>query len=435
MRIRSAITRRRVVLVLCVLGLKSAAVFAGARVMTTGREARYADAHRAAVAALDAAADVDAARWAPTVFFEAEGAFRAAERAARLARTSIVPDFSSAYVHLEQVVAAAVRARDTAILVKAEAHAAAEDALAMARTAAAGAASMAATIDLGWRRRADAARSRLVLRQAELFYRDGEYEHTRVRAIEARRLALDVSGHATVIAARYTNADLVARWRRWADETVRWSQQTGRAAIVVSKADHRLTLYVAGRTVATYAADLGYNWVVDKTFAGDGATPEGRYRITLKKDRGASTYYKALLLDYPNEADRGRFTDGRGAGTIPASAAIGGLIEVHGEGGRGEDWTRGCVALRNADIDALFPQVEVGTPVTIIGSDEPRSVVDLLPPVPSPLRQQRPRPARRAGRGARARGGGPPRALKHDGEGQSEGAGVGASRVGIGGEP
>ena len=56
-------------------------------------------------------------------------------------------------------------------------------------------------------------------------------------------------------------------------------------------------------------------------------------------------------------------------GRLPRGAGIGSLIEIHGDGGRGEDWTSGCVALENHDMDRLFARVSVGTPVTIIGSD------------------------------------------------------------------
>jgi len=57
------------------------------------------------------------------------------------------------------------------------------------------------------------------------------------------------------------------------------------------------------------------------------------------------------------------------AGQLPRGAALGGLIEIHGEGGRGKDWTKGCVALSNDDIDDLYRKVGVGTPVTIVGGD------------------------------------------------------------------
>ena len=82
------------------------------------------------------------------------------------------------------------------------------------------------------------------------------------------------------------------------------------------------------------------------------------------------TFYKALLLDYPNAEDRAEFNRARRSGDLPPSAGIGGLIEIHGEGGRGRDWTRGCAAVTNRDMDELFARVGVGTPVTIVGSDD-----------------------------------------------------------------
>jgi len=56
-------------------------------------------------------------------------------------------------------------------------------------------------------------------------------------------------------------------------------------------------------------------------------------------------------------------------GELPRGSGIGGLIEIHGEGGRGQNWTDGCVALKNADMDDLFARVRNGTRVTIVGGD------------------------------------------------------------------
>ena len=177
--------------------------------------------------------------------------------------------------------------------------------------------------------------------------------------------------HAAAVAARYADERVLVRWRRWKAETIAWSRRERRAAIVVSKEGHRLTLYLDGEAVRSYRADMGFNWVADKRAAGDGATPEGRYSVAARKSGGQTIYYKALLLDYPNAEDRRAFARARAAGDVSPGAGIGGLIEIHGEGGRGRDWTQGCVALANPDIDDLFRRVEVGTPVTIIGSDEP----------------------------------------------------------------
>jgi murein L,D-transpeptidase YafK len=98
------------------------------------------------------------------------------------------------------------------------------------------------------------------------------------------------------------------------------------------------------------------------------ATPEGMYKITQKFDGSKTKYYKALLLDYPNEEDKEKFRSEIQHGSLPASAKIGGLIEIHGNGGKGIDWTEGCIALTDTEMDVIFKIAKVGTPVTIIGS-------------------------------------------------------------------
>ncbi len=130
-----------------------------------------------------------------------------------------------------------------------------------------------------------------------------------------------------------------------------------------------MTVYVRGEPVKSYPVELGFNWIADKRLEGDGATPEGRYRIVSRIDRAGAEFYRALLIDYPNAEDRVRFVHARRDGDVPAWARVGGLIEIHGGGGRQRDWTNGCVALTNAEIDDLFRRVGVGTPVTIVGSD------------------------------------------------------------------
>jgi L,D-peptidoglycan transpeptidase YkuD (ErfK/YbiS/YcfS/YnhG family) len=56
------------------------------------------------------------------------------------------------------------------------------------------------------------------------------------------------------------------------------------------------------------------------------------------------------------------------SGTVPRRAGIGSLIEIHGDGGQGRDWTDGCVALDNRDMDRVFARASVGTTVTIVGT-------------------------------------------------------------------
>ena len=168
------------------------------------------------------------------------------------------------------------------------------------------------------------------------------------------------------ILARYADEAQVARWRRWADETVRESKRRGRTAILVNKLDRTLTVFRSGRQTAVYEIGLGRFGLSDKLCAGDEATPEGRYKVIKKIPN--SRFRKALLIDYPNDEDRKEYSQALKRGAIPRNAGIGGLIEIHGGGN--DSLTNGCVALQNDVIDELFPTIPVGTPVTIVGSLE-----------------------------------------------------------------
>jgi L,D-peptidoglycan transpeptidase YkuD (ErfK/YbiS/YcfS/YnhG family) len=164
----------------------------------------------------------------------------------------------------------------------------------------------------------------------------------------------------------YTNGHINHQkiWRAWAEETMADSRQNGTTAIIVDKLAHRTYVIKAGELVKSFRCDLGYNSAVQKAFAGDGATPEGQYRVTAINN--SSKFYRAMLIDYPNEADQKRFKENKKKGIIPARARIGKLIEFHGEGGQDRDWTDGCVAVTNHDMDDLIRQAGVGTPVTIV---------------------------------------------------------------------
>jgi len=171
---------------------------------------------------------------------------------------------------------------------------------------------------------------------------------------------------------RLEDPALRALWSRQVAATVDESRRTGGAAVVIDKARRRLTVYRAGREVARFPAELGTSGLVRKRFEGDAATPEGRYQVVEVRTGPATRYHVALLLDYPNADDRRRFDLARRAGEIPAGAGIGGLIEIHGHGGRGRDWTEGCVALADRDMDDLLEWVGRGTPVTIVATAVPR---------------------------------------------------------------
>ncbi len=213
-------------------------------------------------------------------------------------------------------------------------------------------------------------RARSMLQEARRFLDHDEFEDAIARAVAARAEADHVGASLHMATSRFSDDERLRTWRGWVAETVAWSRSTGKTAVVVDKDAHRVIVYQGGRVVREYDAELGWNNVGDKLHQGDGATPEGRYRITDKKSRGRSPYYKALLLDYPNPEDLRELEALKASGELPRATHTGGLIEIHGEGGRGNDWTDGCVAITNDQIDWLFTRVAVGTPVTIVGSQD-----------------------------------------------------------------
>lgn len=156
-------------------------------------------------------------------------------------------------------------------------------------------------------------------------------------------------------------------WNQDLQETLAWTRRNGGVAVVVDKLNHRVHLVRGGESVESYPAEFGPGWLDQKIRSGDSATPEGRYHIVRKMGTGQSRYYKACLINYPNDEDRRRFSRLTSSGMMSRSARIGGLIEIHGEGGKGQDWTFGCISLRNDHLDRIFSKLSVGTPVTIVG--------------------------------------------------------------------
>ncbi len=157
-------------------------------------------------------------------------------------------------------------------------------------------------------------------------------------------------------------------WQKWVEEALTESRKEKATLIVIEKLEHFCTVYTSGKLSDQYKIELGPNWIGPKSFSGDKATPEGIYRIIKKKLPPQTKYYKALELNYPNDTDRQRFESGIKNGTLPAFSQIGGLIEIHGGGGQGFNWTDGCIALNNSDMDKMYNSVETNAKVIIVGS-------------------------------------------------------------------
>ncbi len=319
--------------------------------------------------ALNDARRAGAPHWAPDAMREAEAATKAAFAAYRLEEVRFLPfrDFRGVRSAIDVAQTKIERALADGNKHRIEAKGLADEALAAAERDTARSSGVADAMHLGNYNRTLLQKSKIALAEARSIYARGDYVECAARAREAAFGSRAVSGNAAEAAARYADVSQVARWSVMVKETAAWSRTTGDTAIVVLKENHRVDIYDGGRVVRSYTADMGYRSVNDKLRSGDAATPEGRYRVTAKKP--GSTYYKALALNYPNDEDRAEFDRLRRQGRIPRNASLGGLIEIHGEGGRGKDWTKGCVALTNRDMDDLFRRAGVGTPVTIVGGD------------------------------------------------------------------
>jgi lipoprotein-anchoring transpeptidase ErfK/SrfK len=134
--------------------------------------------------------------------------------------------------------------------------------------------------------------------------------------------------------------------------------------IVVRKKERKLLLYQKGELMKIYPVDLGKNPKGPKVFQGDMRTPEGDYCVVERRDVGQTKFYLALVLNYPNGTDRLRHDWAIKSGFLPKDIGIGGMIEIHGEG-IGFDWTEGCIALDNPQMQELFSKIPLGTPVLI----------------------------------------------------------------------
>jgi len=207
---------------------------------------------------------------------------------------------------------------------------------------------------------------KLLLKEAEVDFKNGHYLQANRKIVDSEYLITGSYDNSVENLKNYF--DSYPQWQKWVSLTIKESKKNQDYAIIVDKVARKLYVYLKGAVKYEYVAELGKNWVGDKRVKGDNATPEGMYKITKKFGSNKTKYYKALLLNYPNDEDLSSFKREIANGTLPAKSKIGGLIEIHGSGGRGTDWTEGCIALTDREIDVLYKVVKVGTPVTIVGS-------------------------------------------------------------------
>lgn len=134
--------------------------------------------------------------------------------------------------------------------------------------------------------------------------------------------------------------------------------------VVVVKSERRLYLLTGGKVLGSYRVALGREPKGTKIYQGDGRTPEGLYRITAFNPD--SRFYRSIRVSYPNAQDLER---ARALGE-----AAGGDIMIHGLAPERRqygaehwqfNWTDGCIAVTDREIDEIWQRVEIGTPIEI----------------------------------------------------------------------
>ena len=207
-----------------------------------------------------------------------------------------------------------------------------------------------------------------LVKQARSFFEQKDFQRAMQAAEKANHALKAQTALLSQELGRYADGNRIVYWQTLATQTIDWSRIHQSTAIVVSKADRELTLYKSGRKVLSYPVRLGFNGMLEKQFQGDGATPEGRYRVTDRRGPGQTQFYRALALDYPNAEDRRRFNYAKKSGRIGLAKGIGGQIEIHGADNELLAQTLGCIMLDNTHMAVLYEGVSVGTPVTIVGA-------------------------------------------------------------------
>ena len=140
--------------------------------------------------------------------------------------------------------------------------------------------------------------------------------------------------------------------------------------IIVDKSEYELYVYDDEGWYATYPIVFGSKDLSDKMREGDKKTPDGSFKVILKKIH--NKWGPELLLDYPNETSVQKFKDRKAKGLVPKNAKIGNGIAIHATRPQEEwtvdnfyNWTDGCVSVKYTEMKDLYSYIPVGTLVTI----------------------------------------------------------------------
>jgi len=140
--------------------------------------------------------------------------------------------------------------------------------------------------------------------------------------------------------------------------------------IIIDKSKYELSVFDDKGWLATYPVVFGNKDLGDKMVAGDRKTPEGVY--TVVKKRIHPKWDRFMMLDYPTKEDYEKFIYRKQHGLVPANAKLGGGIGIHGVWphedyaiDQYQNWTEGCISMKNKDVEELYNIIPVGTKIYI----------------------------------------------------------------------
>ena len=141
--------------------------------------------------------------------------------------------------------------------------------------------------------------------------------------------------------------------------------------IYIDKSDYYLAVKHADSVLITYPCVFGFNAVDDKAREGDGCTPEGSFGVRSMYAHKSWKYF--IWIDYPNAESWRRFKQRKANGDLPMDASIGGEVGIHGvpDGmdhmiDKRNNWTLGCISLKNEHITDLYKSINKFTKIEIV---------------------------------------------------------------------
>lgn len=140
--------------------------------------------------------------------------------------------------------------------------------------------------------------------------------------------------------------------------------------ILIDKSDYTLSVFTADTLVKKYDVVFGGNPVDDKEKEGDKRTPEGVFGVRDKYPH--RSWSKFIWIDYPNESSWKKFHQRKANGIIKEGETIGGEVGIHGvpDGmdhmiDEKQNWTLGCISMKNSDVNEIYPYITKQTQITI----------------------------------------------------------------------